>query len=79
MKRILLLTTGGTIASRLTDEGLAPGLDGTALPAAWGRWGTAMPSPSGISSTWIRPISSPRSGGSSPGMFLRPGTALTAW
>ena len=25
MKRILLLTTGGTIASRLTDEGLAPG------------------------------------------------------
>lgn len=31
MKRILLLTTGGTIASRLTDEGLAPGLDGTAL------------------------------------------------
>ena len=31
MKRILLLTTGGTIASRLTDEGLAPGLDGAAL------------------------------------------------
>ncbi len=31
MKRILLLTTGGTIASRLTDEGLAPGLDGDAL------------------------------------------------
>ena len=32
MKRILLLTTGGTIASRLTDEGLAPGLDGENLP-----------------------------------------------
>ena len=31
MKRVLLLTTGGTIASRLTDEGLAPGLDGAAL------------------------------------------------
>lgn len=31
MKRILLLTTGGTIASRLTEEGLAPGLDGAAL------------------------------------------------
>ena len=31
MKRILLLTTGGTIASRLTGEGLAPGLDGEAL------------------------------------------------
>ena len=31
MKRILLLTTGGTIASRLTEEGLAPGLDGEAL------------------------------------------------
>lgn len=31
MKRILLLTTGGTIASRLTEEGLAPGMDGAAL------------------------------------------------
>lgn len=31
MKRVLLLTTGGTIASRITDEGLAPGLDGAAL------------------------------------------------
>ena len=31
MKRILLLTTGGTIASRITGEGLAPGLDGAAL------------------------------------------------
>ena len=31
MKRILLLTTGGTIASRLTEEGLAPGMDGSAL------------------------------------------------
>ena len=31
MKRILLLTTGGTIASRETDEGLAPGLDGNML------------------------------------------------
>lgn len=31
MKRILLLTTGGTIASRLTAEGLAPGLDGATL------------------------------------------------
>lgn len=31
MKRILLLTTGGTIASRLTEEGLAPGLDGMGL------------------------------------------------
>ncbi len=31
MKKILLITTGGTIASRLTDEGLAPGLDGGAL------------------------------------------------
>ncbi|NCB63403.1 MAG: asparaginase [Clostridia bacterium] len=31
MKKILLLTTGGTIASRPTDEGLAPGLSGEAL------------------------------------------------
>ena len=31
MKRILLLTTGGTIASRPTEEGLAPGLDGATL------------------------------------------------
>ena len=30
-KRILLLTTGGTIASRQTAEGLAPGLDGSGL------------------------------------------------
>lgn len=33
MKKILLLTTGGTIASRPTAEGLAPGLDGAALAA----------------------------------------------
>ena len=31
MKHILLLTTGGTIASRPTAEGLAPGLDGEDL------------------------------------------------
>lgn len=31
MKRILLLTTGGTIASLPTDEGLAPGMGGEAL------------------------------------------------
>ena len=31
MKKILLLTTGGTIASRPTAEGLAPGLDGGSL------------------------------------------------
>ena len=31
MKRILLLTTGGTIASRQTAEGLAPGIDGENL------------------------------------------------
>ena len=31
MKHILLLTTGGTIASRPTEEGLAPGMDGDAL------------------------------------------------
>ena len=31
MKHILLLTTGGTIASRPTDEGLAPSLDGEDL------------------------------------------------
>ncbi|MDD6159814.1 MAG: asparaginase [Oscillospiraceae bacterium] len=31
MKRILLLTTGGTIASRQTAEGLAPGLSGDGL------------------------------------------------
>lgn len=30
-KKILLLTTGGTIASTPTEEGLAPGLDGAAL------------------------------------------------
>lgn len=30
-KKILLLTTGGTIASTPTEEGLAPGLDGRAL------------------------------------------------
>ncbi len=30
-KRILLLATGGTIASQPTEEGLAPGLDGAAL------------------------------------------------
>ena len=33
MKKILLLTTGGTIASRPTEEGLAPGLNGEALAA----------------------------------------------
>lgn len=33
-KRILLLTTGGTIASKHTDEGLAPGITGEEL-AAW--------------------------------------------
>lgn len=32
-KRLLLLTTGGTIASRFTLEGLAPGLDGSELAA----------------------------------------------
>ncbi len=31
MKRILLLTTGGTIASHMTEEGLAPGMDGETL------------------------------------------------
>ena len=31
LKKILLLTTGGTIASRQTSEGLAPGIDGEAL------------------------------------------------
>ena len=30
-KKILLLTTGGTIASRLTEEGLAPGMSGEEL------------------------------------------------
>ena len=34
MKRILLLTTGGTIASRPTSEGLAPGISGAEL-AGW--------------------------------------------
>ena len=33
MKKILLLTTGGTIASRPTAEGLAPGLDGGGMTA----------------------------------------------
>ena len=33
MKKILLLTTGGTIASRPTAEGLAPDIDGSALAA----------------------------------------------
>ena len=33
-KRILLLTTGGTIASKRTEEGLAPGIAGEEL-AAW--------------------------------------------
>lgn len=31
MKRIILLTTGGTIASTPTEEGLAPGMDGAML------------------------------------------------
>lgn len=31
MKKILLLTTGGTIASELTGDGLAPGMDGQTL------------------------------------------------
>ena len=31
MKKILLLTTGGTIASIQTDNGLVPGLDGNQL------------------------------------------------
>ena len=31
MKHILLLTTGGTIASQKTADGLVPGLDGNAL------------------------------------------------
>ena len=29
--KLLLLATGGTIASQPTEEGLAPGLDGEAL------------------------------------------------
>ena len=33
MKKVLLLTTGGTIASRPTEEGLAPGLDGGGMAA----------------------------------------------
>lgn len=33
MKRILLLSTGGTIAAQPTEEGLAPGLKGAALVA----------------------------------------------
>ncbi len=33
-KRILLLTTGGTIASKHTEEGLAPGITGEEL-AGW--------------------------------------------
>lgn len=36
MKRILLLTTGGTIASRPTGEGLAPEMDGAGLLARLG-------------------------------------------
>ena len=35
-KRILMLTTGGTIASLPTEEGLAPGLDGDALARCLG-------------------------------------------
>ena len=35
-KHILLLATGGTIASQPTEEGLAPGLDGAALAAMIG-------------------------------------------
>ena len=31
MKKILLITTGGTIASIKTDNGLVPGLDGNQL------------------------------------------------
>ena len=31
MKKILLITTGGTIASIKTQDGLKPGLDGTHL------------------------------------------------
>ena len=31
MKKILLITTGGTIASIQTDNGLVPGLDGNQL------------------------------------------------
>src|SRR5699024_4625364 len=34
MKHILLLTTGGTIASKATGQGLAPGISGDEL-AAW--------------------------------------------
>ena len=37
MKRILLLTTGGTIASRPTEEGLAPGLEPANLSHHLGR------------------------------------------
>ena len=33
-KRLLVLTTGGTIASRATDEGLAPDMSGGEL-AGW--------------------------------------------
>ena len=33
MKKLLLLTTGGTIASRPTQDGLVPGMDGAGLAA----------------------------------------------
>lgn len=39
MKKILLLTTGGTIASTPTEEGLAPGMDGKALARYLGELG----------------------------------------
>ncbi|MFQ7857173.1 MAG: hypothetical protein ACLRIS_20630 [Flavonifractor plautii] len=76
---ILLLTTGGTIASLPTAEGLAPGLDGEALAGLL---------PQGImdcyditiriSSTWTPPTSSRRSGRPSPATSLKTGWSTAA-
>ena len=64
-KRILLLTTGGTIASLPTDRGLSPGLNGTALAGLL---------PQGVlehSCIWIPPTSSRRSGRPLHGMSMK--------
>ncbi len=67
MTRVLLLTTGGTIASRRGDQGLEPQISAR---ACWNICRTCAPtttSTPGTSSTWTAPTSRLRSGRPSPG------------
>ena len=79
MKHILLLTTGGTIASRPTEEGLAPGMDGDALtrhfPLLSENYALTVRDILHLDSSNI----SRRSGSSSPALSTISAPHMTAW